>query len=270
MCWFLPAFAATLSVVRVPTLVLVHIMGARPREVRPALRRTLSVDEIFTALSVVSQDFPRDRANNSGIECNGEEGFRNVAHYSTLAPGLQVGLVIGSHEWSAVVRARLPDHIYLEPLQSNLTPRASGQTGILRWSQAALVWELGVHLQALPEEPQLVRAEPAGRPQAVERRQARRFPWHWPVTVQWGRWPRRHIQGVSEDLSVAGCRCRLSERVNTSPDYWVTLVSPSQRWVCHARLLREPAAGNGGWTTVFVWLPDKATEVWQQWIAKQG
>lgn len=193
-----------------------------------------------------------------------------MANYSVIPPGLHVSIVAGPHHWEGVIRARLPDHLYVEMISDEKLPSDLNEA-VLQWHKPPLVWTLPVRLHSLPSEERLVSAEIAGAPKPIENRQTRRFAWQWPVDVQWSKWPVRHLRGITEDVSLGGCRCRLPSPLDENREYTLVLSGPQKVWRCRVAIFRQRYDEHELWgVTVFLWKPGDDTEEWLKWLATQG
>ncbi len=193
-----------------------------------------------------------------------------MANYSVLSPGLAVQLTVGSQQWDAVVRVRLPDQIYFELAERAPLLFHTPQMATVQWQSSPLIWQLSVELQTMPMDDRFVVGQLLSAPRPIEQRRMRRFSWQWPMRIQWGAWPRHRIIGVTEDLSVAGCRCQVAQALPEEQDLTVNLQGPQRSWQCSAMLLRQTQESVQAWTAVILWTPGRQTADWQQWISAQS
>lgn len=193
-----------------------------------------------------------------------------MANYSVLSPGLAVQLTVGSQEWDAVVRVRLPDQIYFELAEPAPPLFNTPQLATVQWQSTPLIWQLSVELQTMPMDDRFVVGQLLSAPRPFEQRRMRRFAWQWPVRIRWGLWPHRRTKGMTEDLSVAGCRCHVAQALAEKEDLTVTLQGPQRSWQCRAALLRQTQDSVQQWTAVILWVPGQQTADWQQWISAQS
>ncbi len=191
-----------------------------------------------------------------------------MASSSVLSPGIAVMLMMGSQSWDAIVRVRLPDQGFMEMVSPDPDMFVKPQAVMARWQSPPLVSEQALRVQNHSSQPNILVGQLLGAPKPLEQRRVRRFSWNWPVQIRWDRWPGHHIDGMSEDLSVTGCRCQIARALDENRDYTVKLTSPEQTWRCRAALLRQAQEDPDRWAVVMLWIPGEDTAAWQQWIAR--